>query len=164
MLFYLFFNEKCYFTCFPLRNTIYLFLTNKSYFTCFSQRNVILLVFHQEMLFYLFFTKKCYFIVACFLEKMRYCTRTLYLCTLVAVHTPMNKRLLRWQESSWMTRVFSDCKRSLRLQVLSQMTRVFSDDWEGSFNLPDMFAIKESMSKLDNFIGTLVGNLKSMEP
>ena len=48
-----------------------------------------LLGFHKEMLFYLIFTKICYFIVACFLEKMRYCTCTLYLCTSVAVRTPM---------------------------------------------------------------------------
>ena len=36
--------------------------------------------------------------------------------------------------------------------------------WEGNFNLPNMLAIKEPTSKLDNFIGTLVGNLKSLEP
>ena len=36
--------------------------------------------------------------------------------------------------------------------------------WEGNFNLPNMLAIKEPTSKLDNFIGTLAGNLKSMEP
>ena len=35
--------------------------------------------------------------------------------------------------------------------------------WEGNFNLPNMLAIKEPTSKLDNFIGTLVGNLKSLE-
>jgi hypothetical protein len=88
------------FTCFSLRNAIvpvflkemlfYLFFTKKCYFTCFSQRNVILLVFHKEMLFYLFFTKKCYFVVAYFLEKLQYCTCTLYLCTLVAVRKPMS--------------------------------------------------------------------------
>ena len=35
---------------------------------------------------------------------------------------------------------------------------------EGNFSLSNMLAIKEPTSKLDNFIGTLVGNLKSLEP
>ena len=47
--------------------------------------------------------------------------------------------------------------------MVHQVFGVFSDDWEGNFNLPNMLAIKEPTSKLDNFIGTLVGNLKSME-
>ena len=68
MLFYMLFTKKC---------------NNKYYFT----------FFHGEMLYYLYFTKKCYFIVVYFLEKMRYCTCTLYLCTLVAVRTPMGTGL-----------------------------------------------------------------------